>query len=143
LATYSIKAEVLSKARYRTGRESEISPLDFALGWGCMSNQEIIDKLDISQSGRWYQYRWSSIPPADPNEIACHSANTHLIPATDEVRSELLAIKSGSIVTLKGYLVLVEASDGFRWASSLSRADTGSGACEVMWVEQVSDSPTP
>jgi hypothetical protein len=138
LATYSIEGELLSKARYRTGRESEISPIDFALGWGCMSNEAVIDKLSISQSGRWYEYRWSNLPPVDPDQIVCHSSNNHLIPANDGVRSLLLSMKMGSIVTLKGYLVLVEGSDEFRWASSLMRTDTGSGACEVMWVESVS-----
>jgi hypothetical protein len=59
------KREVLSKARYRTGRECEISPVDFALGWGCMSNQAVIDKLDISQGGRWYEYHWSNFPPVE------------------------------------------------------------------------------
>lgn len=139
LATYTIKAELLSKARYRTGRDSEISPIDYALGWGCMSNQAVIDQLDLSHYGRWFEYRWSNMAPADPSEINCHSSNNHLIPASDAVRSQLLSMKVGSIVSLKGYLVQVEASDGFHWVSSLGRYDTGSGACEVMWVEQVSE----
>jgi hypothetical protein len=39
---------VLSVERYRTGREAEISPVDFALGWGSMSDDAVTSKLDIS-----------------------------------------------------------------------------------------------
>jgi hypothetical protein len=31
--------------------------------------------------------------------------------------------------------VRVEAADGWSWTSSLTRDDTGPGACEVMWVD--------
>ena len=138
LATYSIEAEVLSKARYYMGRECDLSPVDFALGWGRMSDQSLLDNLQISQSGRWYNYHWDGAPPADPQEIVQHSANTHLLPATPAISAQLLAIKPGSIVKMKGYLISATASDGWTWVSSLSRYDTGNRSCEVMWVESVS-----
>jgi len=34
-------------------------------------------------------------------------------------------------------LVEVKAQDGWTWRSSLSREDTGNGACELMLVEEV------
>jgi hypothetical protein len=40
-------------------------------------------------------------------------------------------------VRLSGYLVEVLGDDGWRWVSSLTREDTGTGACEVIWVEQI------
>ena len=138
LATYSVEAEVLSKARYYMGRECDLSPVDFALGWGRMSDQALLDKLDISQSGRWYNYHWDGAPPAAQSEITQHSANTHLIPANSAIATQLLAVKPGSIVKMEGYLVSAIGSDGWSWVSSLSRDDTGNGSCEVMWVESVS-----
>ncbi len=41
------------------------------------------------------------------------------------------------MIRLTGYLVQVHGRDGYRWASSLSRADTGVGSCEVIWVESL------
>jgi len=38
VARYEIRAKVLSTERYRTGREADLSPVDFALGWGGRSN---------------------------------------------------------------------------------------------------------
>jgi hypothetical protein len=40
-------------------------------------------------------------------------------------------------VTASGYLVDIRGADGFTWSTSLSRTDTGDGACEVFWVERL------
>ena len=137
LARYTITAVVLSRERYRNDRPADLSPLDLALGWGPMSVSAVINELTISQSGRWYSYRWPHEPPLDPGLIATHSANTHCLPANDEVRDLLLAVKRHEIVSLEGYLVEVHGADGYRWRSSLTRDDTGANSCEVLWVTRV------
>ena len=60
-----------------------------------------------------------------------------MIPANNEVQDELDDLIVGEIIYLKGYLVYVKRSDGWKWKSSLSRSDTGGGACEVVWVEKL------
>ena len=55
LAKFRIKAKVLSKKNYYTGREADISSTDLALGWGNMSDESVLDKIKISQSGRFYR----------------------------------------------------------------------------------------
>ncbi|MGH6612247.1 MAG: hypothetical protein ACRECQ_18540 [Burkholderiaceae bacterium] len=137
VAEYSVRARVLSIERYRIGREADLSPLDFALGWGAMSDQAVIEKLAFSQSNRWYQYRWSDAPPIDPSIIASTSANTHLVPASETIKDRLFDVRKGAVVRLSGYLINVKHSDGWSWRSSLSRTDTGGGACELMWVTDV------
>jgi hypothetical protein len=139
LADFSVRGLVLGTERYWLGRESELSPVDFALGWGAMSDPGVIDRLLITQGRRWYQWRPRDRQfPLPEGEIVSHSANMHLIPADSAVRDRLLAVRRGSIVSLSGYLVLVEGKDGSRWRSSLSRRDTGFGACELVWVNTVS-----
>jgi hypothetical protein len=137
LARYTITAVVLGRERYRNDREADLSPLDLALGWGSMSVAGVLNDLKISQSGRWYEYRYANEPPLDPRDISLHSANTHCLPA-DDVRSELLAVKRHELVTLDGYLVEVAGDGGYRWRSSMTREDTGAHACEVMWITSVS-----
>ncbi|MFA6959351.1 MAG: hypothetical protein WC205_01215 [Opitutaceae bacterium] len=134
LARYEIKAVVLSRDRYRNDAAAKLAPVDLALGWGPMSTAVVINDLSVSQSGRWYEYSWRNEPPLDPDQIATHSANTHCLPATPAIRRQLLAIKRHDVVTLDGYLVEVTGPDGYRWRSSLSRTDTGGGACEIMWI---------
>ncbi|HTO04923.1 MAG TPA: hypothetical protein VL069_14525 [Opitutus sp.] len=138
LARYDITAVVLSRSRYRNDADAKLAPVDLALGWGPMSVSGVINNLNISQSGRWYEYSWSDDPPLDPAQITRHSANTHCLPATAEVKQRLLAVKRHELVSLQGYLVEVSKPDGYRWRSSLSRDDMRGGSCEVMWITAVS-----
>lgn len=134
LAGFSVQARVLSREDYRSGREAELSPTDLALGWKRMADDDVIGALDISQSSRWYHYRWSDQPPLEPSEIARSSANMHLIPGNDAVARTLATIRRDDRVRIDGWLVEANASDGWRWRSSTSRTDSGGGACEVIYV---------
>lgn len=134
LAGFSIEARVLSREDYHRGREAELSPVDLALGWGRMTEDAVLTKLDISQGGRWYRYRWANTPPIPVDEIVRSSANMHMIPANDAVAAALDRIERGQRVRIDGWLVEVNADDGWRWRSSLSREDSGGGACELIYV---------
>ncbi|MFA9418766.1 MAG: hypothetical protein ACERLB_01335 [Gammaproteobacteria bacterium] len=137
LADFRIKAKVLSKKNYSMGREADLSPTDLALGWGSMSDENILDQIKISQSGRFYRWQVESFP-VPRREIETSSANMHLIPANDAVGSALQEIRNGDIIELSGSLVNVESdNDGWRWKSSQTRNDTGKGACELIWVESL------
>lgn len=65
------------------------------------------------------------------------SANMHLIPATGRIRQQLEKARPGNIVRLQGSLVGVTGPQGYTWNSSLTRSDTGAGACELFYVESV------
>jgi hypothetical protein len=134
LAGFSVAARVLSRKEYGSDREADFAPLDLALGWGRMREDAVLSQLDISQGGRWYRYRWSAQPPLPPDEIARSSANMHMIPASPSVAAALAEVEEGDAVRIDGWLVQVNAPDGWRWRSSLTREDTGGGACEVVYV---------
>ncbi len=136
LASFHLTARVLGAKRYRLGREAGIAPVDLALGWGPMSDSAILRDISITQLGRYYM--WSSHDlPIERDEIVSHSANMHVIPATLEVLDALLRVRSGDIVTITGELVQVRAPDGWLWTSSLSRTDSGDGACELVWAREL------
>lgn len=134
LAGFSVAARVLSRERYAHDRESDFAPLDLALGWGRMRDEAVISRLHISQSGRWYRYWWTGDAPLPPDEIVRSSANMHMIPAGPSVAAALDRIDAGDRVRIDGWLVEVDTPQGWRWRSSLTRDDTGNGACEVVYV---------
>jgi hypothetical protein len=136
LAEYSIKARVLSRNNFSVGKESEISPFDLALGWGPMSDQSIIDKIDISQSNRWYRWK-ADVLPIPAREISLNSANVHIIPKDETIEKKFDEVYKGSLIEMKGYLVEITNSEGWRWKSSLKRDDTAGGSCELFWVEDL------
>jgi len=134
LAGFSVDARVLSRLDYDHGRESDLSPTDLALGWGRMRDDAVLAQLDISQGGRWYRYRWSDGPPIPVDEIVRSSANMHVIPANDAVARALSKVREGERVRIDGWLVEADAPDGWTWRSSLTREDSGDGACEVVYA---------
>jgi len=136
LQSFEIEARVLSVEHYSFGREAELSPEDLALGWGPMSDEAVLSKIDISQSNRFYFWHVNEFP-IPRREIETNSANMHMIPADSKIEKVLEGIKTGQRVKLSGYLVQVDSSDGWHWKSSLSREDTGNGSCELVYVKSV------
>ena len=136
LASFQLEAKVLGTKGYRWGRESDLSPVDLALGWGPMADDAVLAHIQISQQGRWYRWRTATYP-VPRKSIETSSANMHLIPTSPDVASALHATDPGDVVRLLGYLVEVKASDGWHWRSSLTRDDTGDGACELILVSKL------
>ena len=135
LQSFSLEARVLGAEHYRFDREADIAPVDLPLGWGPMSDQSVLDRIEISQAGRFYRWHVDEFP-IPRHDIEANSANMHMIPANDTIASQLNSVRAGQVVKFSGYLVEVTATDGWRWRSSLTREDTGAGACELVWVEK-------
>lgn len=136
LATFRAEARVLSKETYRWDREAELSPVDWVLGWGKMSDESVLKVIDVHQSGRWYHWR-SEAPPIPIREIETHSANMHMIPSNPEVAKAIKRVRQGDIVRIDGMLIQAQGANGTRWISSLTRNDTVGGACEVVYLKSV------
>ncbi len=137
LASFYIRARVLGTENYYNDREADLSPIDLALGWDKMSDNKVLDKISISQNHRWYFFEYDNEDHIADEYVINHSANMHMIPATPEIKRKLNSIKVNDIVNITGYLVKVETSDGYKWISSLTRSDTGSNACELVWVKSI------
>lgn len=136
LADFDLSARVLSRENYRLGKESDLSPVDLALGWGPMSDSAVLEKITISQSNRWYHWQVDEFP-IPRRDIEINSANMHMIPADAGVETVLNKVVKGDVIELRGKLVLITQPDGWHWRSSLTREDTGDGACEVVFVESL------
>jgi len=136
-ADIQIRARVLSREDYSWGDEADLSPVDLALGWDVMSDQAVLDRISIKQSGRWYYTRYELPAPIPDQAIIQNSGNMHMIPANDWVRKKLKKIRRGDIVQLRGQLVDIDGDSGWRWRTSLSRNDTGGGSCEIVYLQDI------
>lgn len=138
LALFRMRGRVLGTEVYRWDATSDLAPVDVALGWGPMSDQRIVDALDIVQGSRRYMMTSSNGPPPLPiSVLLANSSNMHMIPANSDIENELKALRVGQILELSGFLVGVQKDGNWVWVSSLSRTDTGDGACEIVWVERL------
>jgi len=142
LARFSLDARILHRKTYGYDRGAKLVPVDLAVGWGAMSDQAVLDRLKISQSMRFYWYAYQS-PPIPKEQIISHSTNLHVIPATPAIASFCESVRQGELVHLEGELVEATGPEIGTWRSSLTRTDTGNGACELMLVENCSKFSPP
>lgn len=137
LATFSIRALVLSTYDYTDDKEAELSPVDFALGWGKMSDSSVLRYFQISQHNRWYFWRYETKPPISDDYIIAHSGNMHILPATDKIADIVKSVRKNQIIRMQGYLVGITGANNYTWKSSLTRTDSGDHSCEVFWVTNI------
>lgn len=135
-AHFDITARVLSRKDYSWSDYGKLIPEDLALGWGRMSDSAVLANIDISQSGRFYYWRVKEYP-IPRREIETSSANMHMIPADASVKHQLEQVRTGQVVHIEGFLVDATRPGGWHWNTSMTRDDTGAGACELIFVESV------
>lgn len=138
-AEFSATVRILRREDYSIGPLAELVPTDFAVGWGPMSDSAVLAAIDISQSNRFYFWRTETWP-VPRAVIESHSANWHVIPADDKVAGVLDRLRAGDLVELRGELVDIQGRDG-GMTTSLSRYDTGAGACEIIHVSSARIAP--
>jgi hypothetical protein len=136
-AEYDITARVLSREDYHFDALADLIPEDLALGWGPMSDNRVLADFDISQGARFYTWQPRAALPIARDAVISHSANTHVIPANRAVRAALARLRVGEVVRLTGELVDGRRDDGAWIHTSLTRSDSGAGACEVLLVASV------
>ncbi len=138
-AEYELTGVVKSKKKY-SDYTSQVSEYDLAIAWGDLNKDEIDEGISYSQSGRWYYYKYSKDLPVNEDYISKNSANVHIIHKDKDILKKIKSIKEEDYIKLEGYLVDVDFKNPDNtslWKTSKSRNDRGNGACEIMYVENI------
>jgi hypothetical protein len=135
-AAFDVSAVVAAAEPYCIDGGAFLSPVDLVMTWGRLPEEPYRSRVSYYQLTRYYFWRTGDAG-LDLRYIATHSANMHMIPATANLGRALAHLGRGDQVRVRGLLVDVSTERGFRWATSLSRDDTGPGACELVWVEEL------
>lgn len=133
-AEYDIRGVVKGKKKY-SDYSSQVSKYDIILVWGDLNKKEYDQHISYSQSGRWYYYTYDQ-EMIEGNFIAKQSANIHLIPENEDIADKINKVRKNDYIRIKGHLVDVDFSDGI-WETSMTRGDTGNGACEILFVKEL------
>ena len=121
---------------YHDAWQDFINIKDLCVVWGGNIDSEVYQRMEF-KSGTWTcWYQWTDRATGalfDPTALS----NNHLLAADPRINREILKATLGDQVYLKGYLAEY-ANDGsdFRRGTSISRTDTGNGACETVFVEE-------
>ncbi len=137
VAVYKIAALVVGTESYSYGWNAKISPMDLALAWGKLAHPEFQRYVSYSQDNRWVIFNIKKDSPLGVAYVTSHASNHHIIPATQNIGYAVQTIKKKKKVLLEGFLVDIAGTYDGRtvwWNTSLSRTDTGNGACEILYV---------
>ncbi len=140
VAEYKISGVVVGKGTYSSDWDGEIAPVDLAIAWGKLADPESNRYVTYIQGYRWYFYQYKPGSPFDHSYILSHASNNHIIPANENIRRAVKAVKRKNKVVLEGFLVNLKGIYKERpvtWNTSLSRIDSGGGSCELFYVWKV------
>ena len=144
-ASYDISGLVVSQHRgdalFNLGHKVDPGNIkDICVVWGEAVTNGSYRKVKFTSGEFTCSYSWSGAvtPLLDPEK----TSNNHLIPANAAIASRIDAIHVGDQVRLTGLLVDYEVTkdrrDIFTRRTSLTRTDTGNGACEILYVTDLS-----
>jgi len=140
LAVYKVAGKVLAKKKYGSTWSAKLAPYDLAIGWGELVREDLKEHISYNQWGRFYFYKYEWSSPFKDAYIISHSSNNHIIPASENLKKLLFHLKKDDLIELEGYLVNVTGnvkSKSVTWKTSLIRDDTGSGSCEIFYVNKI------
>lgn len=137
VARFDATVLVLQATEHRGG-SIPFSKLDFGVAWGTAVDDEILKNVRFMHRGRFLYWRTedSDLYARRGKEITHQVGNFHLI-ASSDVLEDLKDVRRGDVVRLVGRLVNVSGPDRKRWMTSMTRSDTGAGACEIILVESL------
>jgi hypothetical protein len=144
-AVYDISGLVVSQHRgdalVNIGHKADPGNIkDVCVVWGEAITNSAYQKMRYVSGEFTCSFTWSGglTPPFSLEKIS----NNHLIPADPAVARRIRAIRIGDQVRMKGLLVDYTVTDKgreiFTRRTSLTRSDTGNGACEILYVTEIS-----
>lgn len=137
---YEIQGRVLSAESYSVAWTSDFYDVDLGLLWGDRW-EDLLERYRFHQDGRWLFWRTrDEVSDEERAYVTSHVANQHLIPreGSRRVDKAIRWADKGDLVRIRGYLVGILDDAGQEVArSSTVRSDSGNGACEIVWVEEI------
>ncbi|SPF43344.1 hypothetical protein SBDP1_440002 [Syntrophobacter sp. SbD1] len=139
MVEFWLQGRVLCSERYDDDPLSDICPIDIGLGWGPMSDQSIIDQLDIVQANRKLEYSVSDQdhPPPSYASLWEYVKNVHTLPASGDIKKKVCSVRTGDLIELRGCLVAIQENGQWTYVSSLKKeVGLDHTTCLIFWVTQ-------
>ncbi|HNX68081.1 MAG TPA: hypothetical protein PLL75_05780 [Candidatus Omnitrophota bacterium] len=145
---YDISAMIVSRLDYKAFtiyKFDKTFHMDLCMIWGSNLANGVykLSNVRFFQDCRWCWVQWCGNVAFNMNELS----NSHLLVNDPAIEKKVKGLGVGDQVRIKGKLVNVKAklngkagrydSPDVAWQTSITRTDTGAGACEVIYVEEL------
>ncbi len=109
---------------------------DYCVVWGETANVDILTHFDF-YNGQ-FTCNYSTKDRQAWERFNHHQlSNNHLLATNDQIRNTLEEVKTGDQIKIKGWLSHYIGPTGYERGSSTVRTDTGDGACETIFVNDI------
>lgn len=112
-----------------------INVRDLCVIWGRNVRNGVYQEMDFSNDS-WTC--WAYWPDAATRKRFSMSelSNNHLLSDDDQLKEQLMAAQPGDHIRLRGVLAAyANLANGFKRGTSVTRSDTGNGACETIYLQ--------
>jgi hypothetical protein len=116
-------------------RRDDLNIMDAGLIWGGNLDSAIYRKIKFYNDGVWLRWRTKDRDIWQKFDVSKVS-NNHLLCTDPSVNRKIKALKPGDLITIKGCLASYTLQYGSRGSSTV-RTDQGNGACETVWVDEL------
>ncbi len=117
--------------------KDHLNVADFCVVWGDSANPELLRDFQFSNGQFTCNYSTQSRTAWDAfnnNQLS----NNHLLAIEEHIRDTIKDIKIGDQINIKGWLAHYKNPMGYERGTSTNRTDTGNGACETIFVNEIS-----
>jgi hypothetical protein len=112
-----------------------LNTADICVVWGANLDSAVLRRLKF-----WNGIFTCNVSTKDSDAwsrfIPEQLSNNHLISADDHLRQAIEAIKVGDQIHVQGWLASYASAGGPTRGTSITRTDSGNGACETIFVER-------
>ncbi len=117
----------------------ELNAVDLCVIWGVNAADGAYRKMSFSSGQFVCYFQTSSAEAAQPKYFRALS-NNHLLTDEPHIARQLRNVRVGDQIRIRGQLAEYSHDAGFAFmrGSSISRDDTGNGACETIFVRDIS-----
>lgn len=144
-ASYTLTGLVVEKYYYYPHKiANKLARYDLGMVWGPLLAEDLKEQMTFKNTGTRflrYSYKNSLVQKLGSKEAVTDSlSNNHMIHADERVLKLIRNVKEGDYIKIEGYLVNISYTNGYErgtWPTSLSRSDHGDGACEVIYVTNI------
>lgn len=117
--------------------KDHLNVADFCVVWGDAADPQLLQEFEFSNGQFTCNYSTRSHEAWEQfnqNQLS----NNHLLATDERIRDTIGDIKIGDQITLSGWLANYQNPTGFERATSTTRTDKGDGACETIFVNEIS-----
>ena len=142
LYSYDIEGIVVSLQQHDGDRmlhrrwNDHLNVADLCVVWGHNASAVDLSEFDF-WNGQFTCFFRTSSNSAWGSFHQDQISNNHLLSDDQWIRDRIADLRIGDQVRLQGFLANYSQDSGFQRGTSTTRSDTGNGACETLYVEDV------